>query len=87
MSLLSRCSADRLERWVGKEVSVLIDGVTADDDPLAETYPYYGRASFQAPEVDGMIYLSGEKNYAPGNVVKVKIIGSDVYDLTGKIIG
>lgn len=86
MSLLSRCSAERLERWVGKTERVLIDGVTDREDPLYETYPYYGRCSFQAPEVDGMIYLSGSGAYAPGDIVTVRITGSDVYDLTGKIL-
>ena len=36
--------------------------------------------------MDGLIYLSGSGDYAPGNVVKAEITGSDVYDLTGKII-
>ena len=67
-------------------MTVLIDGFTEEDDPIHEQYPYYGRASFQAPEVDGVIYLSGEGDYAPGNVVKAEITGSDVYDLTGKIL-
>lgn len=86
MSLLSRCSAERLERWVGKTEKVLIDGVTDPQDPLHEVYPYYGRCSFQAPEVDGIIYLGADGAYAPGDVVTAEITGSDVYDLTGKII-
>ena len=86
MSLLSRCSAQQLERWVGRTETMLIDGFTDEDDPIHEQYPYYGRASFQAPEVDGVIHLSGEGDYAPGNVVKAEITGSDVYDLTGKIL-
>lgn len=86
MSLLSRCSADQLERWVGRTETVLIDGVTDEEDPLYDTYPYFGRCSFQAPEVDGIIYLSSNGKYAPGDIVQVEITGSDVYDLTGKIL-
>ena len=86
MALLSRCSADQLDRWVGRTEMVLIDGVTDEEDPLYETYPYFGRCSFQAPEVDGIIYLSSDAEYAPGDVVKVEITGSDVYDLTGRIL-
>lgn len=85
MALLSRCSAQRLTRWVGREETVLIDGATEKDDPLYEQYPYYGRTSFQAPEVDGITYLSARGSYVPGDLVTVKITGSDVYDLTGKI--
>lgn len=86
MALLSRCSAERLTRWVGRQETVLIDGVTAEDDPLKKKYPYYGRTSFQAPEVDGITYLSARGEYAPGDLVPVEITGSDVYDLTGKIL-
>jgi ribosomal protein S12 methylthiotransferase len=86
MALLSRCSAERLTRWVGREEMVLIDGVTAKEDPLSKMYPYYGRTSFQAPEVDGITYLNAKGSYVPGDLVKVKITGSDVYDLTGRIL-
>lgn len=86
MALLSHCSAQRLTRWVGREETVLIDGATEKDDPLYEQYPYYGRTSFQAPEVDGITYLSAKGSYVPGDLVQVKITGSDVYDLTGKIL-
>ncbi|MBQ1251535.1 MAG: 30S ribosomal protein S12 methylthiotransferase RimO [Firmicutes bacterium] len=86
MALLSRCSADQLERWVGKTETVIIDGVTEEEDPLSDTYRYYGRCSFQAPEVDGIIYLSGGDGYDAGDVVTVEITGSDVYDLTGRIL-
>ncbi len=85
MALLSRCSAQRLTKWVGREETVLIDGVTAKDDPLHETYPYYGRTRFQAPEVDGITYVKAKGVYAPGDLVPVNITGSDVYDLTGEV--
>ena len=86
MALLSRCSADQLERWVGKTETVIIDGATEEEDPLSDGYRYFGRCSFQAPEVDGIIYLSGDEGYEPGDVVTVEITGSDIYDLTGRIL-
>ncbi|MGI5875063.1 MAG: 30S ribosomal protein S12 methylthiotransferase RimO [Bacillota bacterium] len=86
MALLSRCSARNMERWLGREETVLIDGETDPDDPQAAAYPYYGRGSFQAPEVDGVIYLSADGPHQRGDVVQALITGSDVYDLTGKIL-
>lgn len=86
MAMLSRCSASQLERWVGRKETVIIDGATEAEDRLSTAYPYYGRASFQAPEVDGIVYLQGQGDYAPGDVVTVEITGSDVYDLTGIIL-
>lgn len=86
MSLLSHYSAETLKRWVGRKEIVLIDGMTDPSEPMAEDYPYYGRCSFQAPEVDGVIYLHGNAGHSIGEAVEVEIIGSDVYDLTGKIL-
>ena len=86
MALLSRCSAQRLHRWLGRVLTVLIDGAVEAEDPLCKTYPYYGRTAFQAPEVDGITYLKAKGKYAPGDLVTVKIIGSDVYDLIAEII-
>jgi ribosomal protein S12 methylthiotransferase len=47
-----------------------------------------GRARFQAPEVDGVIYVRDERP-KPGRLKpleKVEIVATDVYDLHGKII-
>ena len=86
MSLLSHCSAETLKRWIGRKEVVLIDGMTDPSEPLAENYPYYGRCSFQAPEVDGIIYLRGNAGHHIGEAVEVEISGSDIYDLTGEIL-
>lgn len=82
MALLSRCSAEQTERWLGKKDAVLIEGETEEGCE----YPYYGRTTFQAPEVDGIIYLETDKEYRIGDSVNVEIIGNDVYDLIGKIL-
>ena len=85
MSLLSRCSANHLEKWVGKTVTVLVEGETGDND----SHCYYGRTSFQAPDVDGMIYLKPKEKgdiLLPGDVVQAIVTATDVYDLMGEIL-
>ncbi len=86
MSLLSRCSAQVLEKWRGKIVSVVIEGKI---DPHAEYfkgYNYYGRTTFQAPDVDGLTYIKSNRDLNPGDEIKVTVVSTDVYDLMGEEI-
>jgi len=70
-------SARRLQRRVGTQAKVLIDGVT--EDGFA-----YGRSAAEAPEVDGLIYLDQPLN--PGTFVQARILSSDEHDLNAEII-
>ncbi|MBQ7339867.1 MAG: 30S ribosomal protein S12 methylthiotransferase RimO [Clostridia bacterium] len=63
---------------VGKTFSVLAEGF--DYDELA----YYGRAYFNAPDVDGRILFFSSEPVEYGEYVKVKIIKESGYDLVGE---
>jgi len=63
----------------GKELEVLVEGISVN-----EKYLLQGRAEFQAPEVDGVVYLTD--NVPIGSFVKVKITHSLTYDLVGKVL-
>ncbi len=81
MALLNRLSAENMEKWVGSIISVLVEGKSGSENE----YSYYGRANFQAPEVDGLVYFDGKgKAFVPGDMVRVKITGHEVYDLIGE---
>lgn len=60
---------------IGKRVRVLVDGL--EDMALA------ARAGFQAPEIDGVVYLS-ETEAAAGEFLDVTITDATEYDLMGK---
>ncbi|MBQ0110565.1 MAG: 30S ribosomal protein S12 methylthiotransferase RimO [Oscillospiraceae bacterium] len=47
---------------------------------------YYGRSCYDAPEVDGMIFIQSDKKLTVGEFYKVKITGSMEYDLLGELI-
>lgn len=65
--------------FVGRVVPVLVEGVSQETDLLLE-----GRHSQQAPEIDGVTYISsGEAKV--GDIVPVKITDSHDYDLVGEI--
>lgn len=75
MLLQQGISTERLKQKVGQVLSVLIDEV--DDEGAI------GRGFADAPEIDGNIYLNGEQDVKPGDVVQVLIEHSDEYDLWG----
>ena len=39
------------------------------------------RSHWDAPEIDGAVYLNGETEVKPGDLVKVKVEETDEYDL------
>ncbi len=69
-----------LTRYVGKELPVLVEGVSSETDLLLE-----GRAWFQAPDIDGCVYISSG-NSQPGAIVDVRVTDSHYYDLVGEIV-
>ena len=47
----------------------------------------FGISKIQAPEIDGITYVeSSKKEILPGELIKVKIKKSGVYDLWGKAL-
>ncbi len=46
---------------------------------------YIGRTEFDAPEVDGLVYVKSKFKLNPGDFVKVKIIDTLEYDLVGEV--
>jgi len=75
MELQARVSEDILAGYVGSELSVLVDAPHAEWPGL-----HVGRAWFQAPEVDGVTYVSGE-GVAPGHMVRAVVEEAKTYDL------
>ncbi len=75
MAAQQQISADILRSWIGREIDVLVDGVDADGA--------VGRSYADAPEIDGAVLLRGETDLKPGDCVRVRITGSDEYDLEG----
>ena len=62
---------------VGRVYDVLVEGVS--DDGIF----YYGRSYAEGPDVDGRIYFTANDPLSVGDMVKVKILIAEEYDLTG----
>ena len=67
-------SAERLERFVGREVDGLVDALEQEDGVTA------GRLQWQADDVDGVTYLERGGWAQPGDFVRARIIASEDYD-------
>lgn len=65
---------------VGRVEEVLVEGVSAESDLLLE-----GRTWYQAPEIDGSVYIN-EGTCRAGELVRVKISEAHPYDLVGAIV-
>lgn len=78
MQLQQGISAKKLQAKIGKTLPVIID-------TLGEESGYIGRSSADAPEIDGIVHVSGG-NLKQGDIVQVKITKADEYDLFGKAL-
>ncbi len=58
---------------VGRTIEVLIDEV--DEEGAL------GRSKWDAPDIDGSVFLNGETRLEPGDIVTAKVVRSDAYDL------
>ena len=62
---------------VGLSIEVVVDEVD-DEGAIA-------RSVWDAPEIDGCVFLNGESELNPGDRVRVKVTHSDEYDLWGEL--
>jgi ribosomal protein S12 methylthiotransferase len=76
MKAQAKISLKKNKALIGTRQRVLIDGM--------EDMALIGRLQTQAPEIDGVVYLS-ETEAAPGEFIDVTIIDGTEYDLMGKI--
>ncbi len=66
------------KKFLGKQIDVIIDNI--------EDSRYLGRSQYDAPEVDGIVYVSSKKELKPGDFVKVKVTTTLEYDLAGEAV-
>ena len=80
MSLQQEISSDCLADMQGKCVDAIIDGYIPEDKICV------GRTYMDAPDVDGYVFIKTKKRHDSGTIIKVRITGSNEYDLIGEEI-
>jgi len=73
MALQQEISAERLQQKIGRELDVLIDAIDGERA--------IGRSKADAPEIDGVVYVSDPEGLEVGDIVTVTITDADDYDL------
>jgi ribosomal protein S12 methylthiotransferase len=76
MSLQQDISLQKNQTWVGKSISMLVEGY---NDGIS-----IGRSFRDAPEIDGMVFVEG--NLPIGEILEVKVTDALVHDLIAKPI-
>jgi ribosomal protein S12 methylthiotransferase len=79
MRLQKNISIENNKKRLSKKYRAIVEGVS--DDGIF----YYGRTSAEAPEIDGVIYFASAVPLETGDIVDVKILNVDEYDLIGEV--
>jgi ribosomal protein S12 methylthiotransferase len=78
MQTQQKVSAKILRSKVGKTLPIIID----EQGATVAT----GRTKYDAPEIDGVVYVASRQALKPGEIVNVRIESSDEYDLHGTVV-
>ncbi len=78
MEAAQEVSVQRLAGRIGAEVDVLVDEV--DDGEVT------ARSPWDAPEIDGVVHLTGAPTARQGDLIRARITGSGAYDLEAEAI-
>ena len=83
MAIQAAISEENNEDLIGMETEALVEELVDDGEGHIQAK---GRTSFQAPEVDGNVYIDNPGNVKPGDFLKVRIIDGYAYDLIAEKI-
>jgi ribosomal protein S12 methylthiotransferase len=83
MAIQRKISAKKNRELVGREVSVLVEGPSAETDLL-----WQGRMSTQAPEIDGVVLINDIEGEMPqpGQIRRLLITETHDYDILGTLL-
>lgn len=70
----------RNEGLIGSRVRVIYDGIDYDRQT------FQGRTSTQAPDIDGVVYFTSDKQVEIGEFYDIEIVGADGVDLLGRTV-
>ena len=69
----------KAEERIGEEYDVLVEGRIPEDEV------YVGRTYLDAPEVDGFVFFESDRELVSGELVRVRIVDCNEYDLIGEL--
>src|SRR5262249_44223589 len=73
MGAQQEVSRELMAARAGRTIDVIVDEV--DEEGAV------GRSKWDAPEIDGSVFLSGAPSFRPGDIVEARVTHADEYDL------
>lgn len=78
LKLQKKISLERNLCFISKTIQCIIEYTGKDGVAV-------GRSYADAPEIDGLIYIKTNEHLSPSQIVEVKVIDADSYDLVGQV--
>ncbi len=90
MLLQQEIAFKQAAKMKGRKLQALIEGRIVEDDSIdwetgRERFVYTARTYKDAPNIDGLLFVESERELISGELVDVKITGSEEYDLIGEL--
>jgi len=79
MELQQKISLENNEKYINTTLKCIVEGYTDDGIIIL-------RSEHDAPEIDGVVYATADRQVIPGDIENVRITKADEYDLFGEII-
>ncbi|NLI93712.1 MAG: 30S ribosomal protein S12 methylthiotransferase RimO [Peptococcaceae bacterium] len=77
MSLQAELASELQQRRIGQTLQVILEEEVAKNK-------WVGRSEGDAPEIDGQIYVTVQHEHSPGDILHVRILQVDSYDMQGE---
>ena len=83
MAVQQHVAFERNQARIGRQMDVLIDGPVAGEPNV-----WIGRTKEDAPDVDGLVYVTGNEHLlASGAITRCEIVATQDYDLVAAALG
>ena len=80
MTLQQGISLELNKGKIGSIIEVIAEGYDE------ESFLFYGRSRGDSIDVDGRVYFATEDEISEGDILRVRILDADEYDLTGEVV-
>jgi ribosomal protein S12 methylthiotransferase len=85
MKLQQEIAFEAAKDMIGRTVDAVIEGRIADDE-FDDGLSYVARTYKDSPDIDGYLFVTGvTRELMTGDYIKVRITGSNEYDLMGEM--
>jgi ribosomal protein S12 methylthiotransferase len=79
MEVQQAVSSDLLREKIGRTINVLVDEIDIQNEEAV------ARSPWDAPEIDGNVFIPGATHLKPGDMVKATIVDAEEYDLVAEL--